>query len=181
MSVHKLETFKPGLCSSRANCLRNAESAEHQWITAWKLLVARRSKFRGFEKQTIVLPAPRTTQGFMSPAFGGTLGSFEVQQESGEVRDERAVDFGRLPVAFFGHGHLPGDRLVSGPKAVCSKKSKTCFHSSRNAPGRFQPSPKFFSPPRSSSGFYTGRPPWKGFARRVKTRAAAAWTLRAAW
>src|SRR5208282_112337 len=143
MSVHKLETFKPGFRSSRANCLRNAESAELQWITAWKRLVARRSKFRGFEKQTIVLPAPRTTQEFMSPAFGGTLGSFEVRQNSGEVRDEPVVDFGRLPVAFFGHGHLPGDRLVSRPKAVCFQRSKTCVHSSRNAPGGFQPSPKF--------------------------------------
>ena len=43
----------------------------------------------------------------MWPAFGGTLGSFEVQQNSGEVRDERVVDFGRLPVAFFGLGNLP--------------------------------------------------------------------------
>src|ERR1035438_10464809 len=145
MSVHKLETFKPGFCSSRANCLRDAESAEHQWVTAWKLPVAGCSKFRGFEKQKIVLPAPRTTHEFMAPAFGGPLGSFEVQQNSGEVRDERVVDFGRLPVAFFGHGHLPGDRLVSRPKAVCFQRSNTCVHSSRNAPVSFQPSPKFLS------------------------------------
>ena len=145
MSVHKLETLKPGFCSSRANRLRHAESAEHQWITAWKPLVARRSKFRGLEKQTTVLPAPRTTHEFMSPAFGGTLGSFEMRQNSGEVRDERVVDFGRLPAAFFGHGHLPGDRLVSGPNAVCFQRSKTCVHSSRNATARFQPSPKFLS------------------------------------
>jgi hypothetical protein len=81
----------------------------------------------------------------MWPAFGGTLGSFEVQQNSGGVRDKPVVDFGRLPVAFFGHGHLPGDRLVSGPKAVCFQRLKTCVHSSRNAPSRFQPSPKFVS------------------------------------
>lgn len=43
----------------------------------------------------------------MWPAFGGTLGSFELQQNSGEVRGEYVLDFGRLPVAFFGHGHLP--------------------------------------------------------------------------
>ncbi len=43
----------------------------------------------------------------MRPAFGGTLGSFEVRQNSGEVRDEHVVDFGRLPVAFFGHGKPP--------------------------------------------------------------------------
>ena len=43
----------------------------------------------------------------MSPAFGGALGSFEVQHNSGEIRDARVVDFGRLPVAFCGHGHLP--------------------------------------------------------------------------
>jgi len=42
----------------------------------------------------------------MWPAFGTTLSSFEVQQNSGEVRDKSLVDFGRLPVAFFGHGHL---------------------------------------------------------------------------
>ena len=99
--------YKPGFCSSRANCLRNAESAELQWITAWKRLVARRSKFRGFEKQTIVLPAPRTTQEFMRPIFGDTLGSFALQQNAGEVRDEQVVDFVRLPVAFFGHGKPP--------------------------------------------------------------------------
>jgi len=99
--------YKPGFCSSRANCLRNAENAEFQWITAWKRLVARRSKFRALEKQTIVLPTPRTTQEFMWPAFGGTLGSFEVQQNSSEVRDEHVEDFGRLPVAFFGHGNPP--------------------------------------------------------------------------
>ena len=46
-------------------------------------------------------------QKFMLPAFGGTLGSFEVQQNSGAVRDKHVVDFGRLPVAFFGHGNLP--------------------------------------------------------------------------
>ncbi|MGD0260420.1 MAG: hypothetical protein ABSD29_11425 [Verrucomicrobiota bacterium] len=99
--------YKPGFGSNRANCLRNAESAQLQWIMAWKRLVARRSKFRGFEKQTIVLPTPRTMQKFMRPAFGGTLGSFEVQQNSGAVRDKHVVDFGRLPVAFFGHGNLP--------------------------------------------------------------------------
>jgi hypothetical protein len=43
----------------------------------------------------------------MWTAFGGNLGSFEVQQSSGEARDEHVVDFGRLPVAFFAHGHLP--------------------------------------------------------------------------
>jgi hypothetical protein len=99
--------YKPGLCSSRANCLRNAESAEFQWITAWKRLVARRSKFRALEKQTIVLPTPRTTQEFMWPAFGGTLGSFEAQRDSGEVRDAHTADFGRLRFAFFGQGKPP--------------------------------------------------------------------------
>jgi len=99
--------YELGFCSSRANYLRNAERAELHWITAWKRLVARRSKFRGFEKQTIVLPVPRITQKFMWPAFGGTLGGFEPQQNSGEVRDEHVVHFGRLPVAFFRHGHLP--------------------------------------------------------------------------
>ena len=43
----------------------------------------------------------------MRPAFGGTLGSFEVRQNSGWVRDKQVVDFVRLLVAFFGHGHLP--------------------------------------------------------------------------
>jgi hypothetical protein len=46
-------------------------------------------------------------QKFMRPAFRGTLRSFEVQQNSGGVRDKHVVDFGRLPVAFFGHGNLP--------------------------------------------------------------------------
>jgi len=41
------------------------------------------------------------------PAFGGTLGSFEVQQNLNEARDELVVDFGRRPVALFGHGNLP--------------------------------------------------------------------------
>ena len=43
----------------------------------------------------------------MRPDLGGTLGSFEVQQNSGEVRDDHVGAFSRLPVAFFGHGKLP--------------------------------------------------------------------------
>jgi len=46
-------------------------------------------------------------QKFMQPAFGGTLGGFKVQQNSGGARDKRVVDFGRLPVAFLSHGNPP--------------------------------------------------------------------------
>ena len=81
----------------------------------------------------------------MRPAIGGTLDIFEVQQASDEVRDRHVVDFGRLPVAFLGRGNLPCDRPVSEPKAVFLQKSETFVHSSRNAPSRFQPSPKFLS------------------------------------
>jgi len=137
--------YKRGFCSGRANRPRNAESAELQWITAWKRLIARRSKFRGFEKQTIVLPAPRTTQEFMWPAFGGTLGSFEVQQNSGEVRDEHVVISVACRLRSSVTASRQENRFVSGPKAVCFQRPKTCVHSSRNAPGRFQPSPKFLS------------------------------------
>ena len=98
------------------------------------------------------------TEEFMGPAFGRILGSFEVRQNSGELGSS-AVAFGRLSVAWFGHGNLPRDRLASGPPAVCFQKSKTCVHSSPNAPGRFQPSPKFFRSIQAKTSTWPTRKP----------------------
>jgi hypothetical protein len=42
----------------------------------------------------------------------------ELWFNSGEVPHKRFVDFACRQVAFFDHGHLPCDRLVSGPQAV---------------------------------------------------------------
>jgi hypothetical protein len=131
------------LCSGRANISPNAEGAALQGITIWRRMVARSSKFRGFEKQTIVLHTSRTTQKFRRPAFGGTVASFEVSQSSGVLRDKHVVDLFRPPVAFCRHGNLPCNWLVSVPRAVCFQTSNMFMHSCRNAPSRIQPSPKF--------------------------------------